>query len=789
MLPEFHRSRRRTIAMLGSAVLLLSSSVPATATPPAPPGPPTDLRLEHVGSFFVQENGVSGDTSAEILDLTSDGDLMIYTDAEGGVIGFVDTTDPADPQAAGTIPAEDVTSAAIVRDRWLLVAVNTSDSFVDVSGQLRIYDLGSRAWIRTLELGGQPDAIAISPNGQRYAAIVIENERDEDLDDGIIPQLPGGNLQALDLAGQPDRWSLRTVDLTGLALTAPDDPEAEYVDINGRDEAVVSLQENNHLAIVDLRTASVINDFSAGSVTLVNVDATEEELGPQENGVITQDETITKRREPDSVAWVDDDTFATANEGDYEDAAGEEGGSRGFTLFNAVTGEAEWESNASFEHAITRIGHYPEGRSANKGVEPEGLEVGHWRGRTLLFVASERANVVGVYDVTDGTPELLQMLPTGIGPEGLKFTKDGTLVVTAEEPGLAAQPVITFFRPGAVSYPYIESADLPGGGGVPIPWVALSGLAGDPDAASSLWAVSDSILAQAYVYRIDPSVVPALIEERIAVGDPDGAYDFEGVAVRPDSIGGGFWFASEGRYVRQRVTEDPDTFAWVEARPNLLVKADASGAVMDEVPLPMELVDPAGNLGVVGPDPDAPNATSSGFEGVALRIEEGVEILYAVIQREWADDPSRLVKIARLDTGDGSWTFAYYPLGEPTSPNGGWVGLSEITLLPDGETFAVVERDNQAGLEARIKRVYGVTLDPADFRPIGEELVVVEKTLLADLLDELDAASISVPDKLEGLGVEDGRVHVATDNDGVDDNYGETIFLDLGSVEAALGGG
>lgn len=96
---------------------------------------------------------------------------------------------------------------------------------------------------------------------------------------------------------------------------------------------------------------------------------------------------------------------------------------------------------------------YPEARSANKGVEPEGLEVGRWGGRTLLFVAAERANVVGVYDVSRRTPELLQLLPTGIGPEGLKFTKGGTLVVTAEEPGLPAQPVITFFRPGSEVYP------------------------------------------------------------------------------------------------------------------------------------------------------------------------------------------------------------------------------------------------------------------------------------------------------------------------------------------------
>lgn len=314
-------------------------------------------RLQHVGSFFVQLNGVTGDTSAEILDLTSNGKLMVYTDAVGGVIGFVNTSDPSKPQPLGTVPAAGVTSAAIVRDRWVIVAVSTGASFTAPDGELRVYDLGTRALVRTIDLEGQPDSIAISPNGSRYAAIVIENQRDEELNDGLIPQLPAGNLKVLDLKdNRPDRWSMRTVALTGLADVAPTDPEPEYVDINARDQAVVSLQENNHLVIVDLKSARVTRDFPAGSVTLKKVDATEEEIGPQGAGVIEQDETITKRREPDAVQWIDNDTFATANEGDYADATGVEGGSRGFTLFSD-RGKVEFESGASLEHAITRIGH------------------------------------------------------------------------------------------------------------------------------------------------------------------------------------------------------------------------------------------------------------------------------------------------------------------------------------------------------------------------------------------------------------------------------------------------
>lgn len=740
--------------------------------PPAAAQEPHELTLRHAGSFFVAENLAPSDdpltpTSAEIVDLTSDGRLLVYTDGLANRLGFVDASDPGAPAALGALEVAggSPTSVAIHRDRWALLAVNTSPSFAEPSGELRVVDLATRAVVRTIELAGQPDSVAISPDGERYAAITIENERDEDLDDGLIPQLPAGSLQVLDLAGQPDRWSLRTVDLTGLAEVAPSDPEPEYVDINGRNQAVVSLQENNHLVIVDLRTASVLTHFSAGATDVPDVDVTEEELGPQGNGVIELTGSLDdRRREPDTVAWVDDDTFATANEGDYEDADGVEGGSRGFTLFN-VDGTVEYDAGASFEHAVVRAGHYPEGRSENKGNEPEGLEVAHWRGRTVLFVASERANIVGMYDVTSGTPSLVQLLPTGIGPEGLKFTPDGVLAITAEvdgaDDGFAARPFITFFTPGASAYPYLESGDEEG---LPIPWVAISGLAGDPTDPDTVWAVSDSFLAQAWLYRIDVSATPARVVERIPVGEvdvedqADGDYDLEGVAVRPE---GGFWLASEGR-----------TNAG-SSRPNLLVRTDAGGVVQESVPLPPSLV---------------AEATSSGFEGVAVTGTEadGDEVVWAVIQREWADDPAGVVKVGRYEVATASWTFAHYPLDAVESPAGGWVGLSEVTALPDGR-LAIVERDNQLGQEARIKRVYAVDPGSVTFAAHGGELPLLTKFLLRDVIGDLDAASISVPDKLEGLAVgADGTVYLATDNDGVDENYGETLFLGLGSWEVAF---
>ena len=775
------RSRRAL-----SIPLLTMTVVGAVAAPVAGhDGGATDRHVSrsssfaHVGSFYVDDNlrpdePVTTPTSAEIVDVTADGTTLVYTDAYTSRLGFVDVRRPDDPRPLGAIDLPGAPTSVAVHGRWALVGVVTSvdpdgdgprNEFDAPTGELVVIDVASRQIVHTIDLAGQPDSVVVAPSG-RYAAIVIENEHDEDENDGLLPQLPAGLLQVLSLGGRPTRWGLRDVALTGLADIAPDDPEPEYVDINARDEAVVSLQENNHLAIVDLRRARVTADFSAGTVDIDHIDTTEEDLGPQGAGIISLDGSLTaRRREPDTVAWIDDHTFATANEGDYVDADGVEGGTRSFTVFD-TRGRVVYEAGNSFEHQIVRAGHYPEGRSENKGSEPEGLEVGRVRGRTYLFVGAERANVVGVYDVTSGTPTFVQLLPTGIGPEGLHIDGD-LLAVTSEtdgaDDGYLARPIITLFQlgRGEPAYPYLLSAD--DAAGLPIPWVAMSGLAGDPVAPDTVWAVSDSALGQAYLYRLDVADTPAVITERLPVGGVDvsdqllGDYDFEGVAARPE---GGFWLASEGR---------TNTGS---SRPNLIVRADESGAVLDAVRLPDDLV--AG-------------ATSNGFEGIAVTgsAAGGDETVWVAIQREWADDPAGLVKIGRFDVAAATWTFAHYPLDAVESPAGGFVGLSELTLLPDGR-LAVIERDNQLGQDARIKRGYAIDPATVTFAPFGEPLPVLDKVLLADLVPLLDAASISVPDKLEGLAVtSDQHAFIVTDNDGVDENYGETIFLEVTAENAA----
>jgi DNA-binding beta-propeller fold protein YncE len=235
--------------------------------------PPHGTSFRRVATLpnYVNNADSGATTVAEIVTATKNGNTLIYTDSPGDSIGFVDITDPRNPIAAGTMAMRgEPTSVAALDDRLALVAVNTSKSFTEPSGNLQVVNIATRTVVATHELGGQPDSISISAD-RRYAAIVIENERDEEIEvdgeEGGLPQLPSGALLIVDLLGaNPTGWTIRSVDLTELSAYAPEDAEAEFVDINERNEAVVTLQENNHVAIVDLASGAVVADFAAGPV-------------------------------------------------------------------------------------------------------------------------------------------------------------------------------------------------------------------------------------------------------------------------------------------------------------------------------------------------------------------------------------------------------------------------------------------------------------------------------------------------------------------------------------------
>jgi hypothetical protein len=682
---------------------------------------------------------------AEIVAATPDGATLVYVDGMQRGLGFVDIADPAAPRPAGFLALEGEPNSVAIRGGRAFAVVDTSPSKTAPAGHVAVVDIAGRRVESRCELGGQPDSVAVSPDG-RFLAVVIENERDERLDNGRMPQLPPGNLTVIPVSDQGlDCGGLRRVQLTGLAAFVPEDPEPEFVDVNGRGEAVVTLQENNHLVIVDLASGRVVAHFPAGTVTLTQVDG-------RRDGVIRPTQRLENLvREPDAVKWLDDERFVTANEGDLVT------GSRGFTIFRR-DGTVEWDSGNLLEHLAIRIGHYPELRSAHRGNEPEGIEVATFGAERLIFVGSERASIVSVWrDEGPGrAPTFLQVLPTGVAPEGLvAIPARGLFVAAAEadnpETGLRSSLSIYLRGPRPAAYPTIVSADGPDG--APIPWGALSGLAQDRAVPGRLYAVTDSFYAEAQILTVDATATPARITDAVVVtreGRPAANLDLEGIATRP---GGGFWLASEGNPERRE-----------GALPDLLLRVSAAGAIEEEIRLPEAI---------------ARHAVRFGFEGVTVTGEGAEETVWLAVQREWRDDPRGQVKLLRYHPATGAWGVLRYPLDETPA---GWMGLSEITAVgPD--SFIVIERNNQWG-ERAIKRLYLVSvagLTPA--APGAAEIPVVTKRLLRDVVPDLAATGGVVLEKLEGFAVDAaGEAFAVTDNDGVQGVSGETQFLRLGRL-------
>jgi len=321
---------------------------------------------------------------------------------------------------------------------------------------------------------------------------------------------------------------------------------------------------------------------------------------------------------------------------------------------------------------------------------------------------------------------------------------------------------------------------------------ALSGLAASPAGGALVHAVPDRRVRPSRIVVLDVASEPVRATAELVLRDADSVLaraldalapelsgtgldpaqllnadgtvnlDPEGIAAQED---GSFWIASEGR---------GELAGGVSGRkkrrfesPNLLVRVASDGTITAVVTLPVELTR----------DQDR-----AGFEGVAATPDA----LYVAFQRAWpnAGDPPDRARIGRYDLAAGGWTFAHYPLDPPASPQGGWVGLSDLTWL-GGDRFAALERDDQAGRAARIKRVTTFSVAGVAFldRTQVERFPLLAKEVAVDLVESgAFGAADQVPEKLEGLAaLADGTALVVNDDDGGEDG-GATRFVRVRGV-------
>ena len=770
-------------------------------------------------------------TYSQFVTVSDDGMTLIYSDGGMNAVGFVDISDPVNPIPTGYFQLDAVPTNVVTAGPYVLVPVNDSKDYINPAGSLIVIDIESRTVLATINLGGQPAAIAVSPDGM-YAAIAIENERNRNIQDGFPPQLPAGFMVLIDLEGSsPSSWTPTVIKFDKLRdIRFPEDPEPNSVSINRDNIAAVTLQENNAIVLVDLVSKRILRTVPAGFVTLHGVDLTEDR-------VIMQNEvSFNVLREPGGVVWIDTRYLATVDEGNLD------GGSRGFTIFDSKDGSIVWTSASSLEHLTSEIGHYPELRSGERGSEPKSVALGRFKDINLLFVNSGRASVIFVYDITIPTsPSYLQTLPSGAGSDGLITIPRRNLLIAGSVLDIRSSGIrssLSIYKRGfpTSAYPTLLS-DVARPDGSPIPFGALSGLAAEirlevnaaaartivtasqsrdvyatatnstntqsrtrrkggkggagtvlpPVVTKLLYAIEDSFYRETRILTMDVTFSPAILQKEVRIVDTYGllrAQDPKLVnAPNPfaEDSGGGFGgptvnLDAEGIAISQNggfwVCSEGGKGSSTREESSVTFRRNYLLKVSNDGTIDQVVTLPAKVESVML---QQQQQQGGGMVGVAEGSDSFRDSVVVVFQRPLSSSEVH-PRIGAYHTTTGKWTFWFYPLDAVESPNGGWVGLADIAPLGVEGQFLVLERDNQGGPDGVIKRIYQIDLFGY---PAGSTL---RKTLVKDIVPNMLDRGGMLLEKTEGLAVTmSGDVWIVNDNDGVELN-GETQLLNVAKI-------
>ena len=247
---------------------------------------------------------------------------------------------------------------------------------------------------------------------------------------------------------------------TNLRTNVGMDFEPEYIAVEqDGSRAFVTLQDANAMAVLDLSSNTFTEIIGLGAK---DFSLPENLFDPKDNNTV---EFITANAKglymPDAVAsykWRGQTYLLLANEGDFREdnvdraTAGNApysaaapldrlrisntdsspgnlfaAGARSFSIRDAE-GTIIYDSGSILDSEAHKRGVYDDGRSRDKGVEPEGIALMDIDGRTYAFVGLERttSSAIAVFDVTDPHEvEFLDMIvtPGDVSPEGLAAFK------------------------------------------------------------------------------------------------------------------------------------------------------------------------------------------------------------------------------------------------------------------------------------------------------------------------------------------------------------------------------
>jgi hypothetical protein len=408
---------------------------------------------------FVEVGTLNIDGKAEIIDVSEDGNLLVYSNPDGQSIGVVDLSIAVAPRLLGTVevPGEPTSVAVSPDGQWALATVYTHKP---VSGEaapdqrlpgllalINLQDPEAPELVSLIGIGHHPDSLALSTTGDEIVAIIaIENEAVWVKDDVVTAKPDAdsvdvsepGLVQIVKLnPNAPYSWSVTGLPLSpdllsNALMLAEDDPQPEFVALSpGRHMAAVSLQENNGIVLIDLATPDITSAFSMGSVLNRPADLRADnivEFSQQYPGDASG-QPLAGTRFPDAIAFSPNGQYVlSADEGEDRLTGG-----RGFSIWS-LTGELVWSDDGQTEQQAAAAGFYPDGESDKRGIEIEGIATGRFGSRDFAFAASEKGSFLAIYDISNAyAPEFVQILSTGSEPESVKAIPARNLVAVGAE--------------------------------------------------------------------------------------------------------------------------------------------------------------------------------------------------------------------------------------------------------------------------------------------------------------------------------------------------------------------
>jgi len=292
-------------------------------------------------------------------------------------------------------------------------------------------------------------------------------------------KLTAVTLPLADGAGLTESSPDQGLRIFGPGATAAQDLEPEYIAVSGDGQrAWVTLQENNGLAFLRLDGVPRVESVVGLGWQDYGLPGHEADFDDEDSGYAAASHPgIRGLFQPDGVAWVDQgekEYLLLANEGDvrdtdlypsYDEAAGASWfdlsgwplagadirnlkvslhpftagtepaqgtaasvlysfGGRSWSVRDAANGALVWDSGSDLDARAAAAGVFDNGRSDNKGSEPEGIVVGIDGTHRWAFVGLERASAVAVYEISDVTsPVYVTLLhqASHVRPEGLHW--------------------------------------------------------------------------------------------------------------------------------------------------------------------------------------------------------------------------------------------------------------------------------------------------------------------------------------------------------------------------------